>query len=115
MLTHTSPCPPPGAGVAVAAPAVAGAAEGDVLTELLGLNKSPSVNLPGDADAAGLAVGLAAISVFAFLRARFSLGEGARDSASEGDTASSAGEAVASAVLCVRCFAAEGDAVGEGD
>jgi hypothetical protein len=36
--------------------AVAGAAEGDALTELLGLNKSPSLNL---GEAVGLAAGLA--------------------------------------------------------
>jgi len=102
------------------------------------LNKSPSLNLPGDADGAGLAT----TSVFAFLRLRFSAGEAAvpgavaageaaavasaflcarrfpgdgdaaGDSAVEGDAASSAGEAVASAFLCARCFAGEGDAAG---
>jgi hypothetical protein len=41
------------------------------LTELLGLNKSPRWNLPGDADAVGLVAGLTAASVFAFLRVRF--------------------------------------------
>ena len=87
MLTHTSPCPPPAAGVAVAAAAVAGAAEGDALTELVGLKKSASVFFAGDADAVGLAAGLAAVSVFAFLRARFSLGEAVGDSAVEGDAA----------------------------
>ncbi len=92
--------------------AVAGAEEGDALAELLGLNKSPSVNLPGDADAAGLAPGLA-VSVFAFLRARFSLGEAVGDSAVEGEAAFSAGEAVASAFLCVRCFAGQGDPAGD--
>jgi hypothetical protein len=90
---------------------MAGAAEGDALTELLGLNKPP--NLPGDADAAGLAAGLATVSVFAFLRVRFSLGEATGDAAVEGDAAFSVGEAVTSAFLCVRCFA--GDAAGEGD
>jgi hypothetical protein len=89
--------------------AVAGATEGDALTELLGLNKPPSVNLPGDADAAGLSIGLAAVSVFAFLRVRFSFGEAVGDSAVEVDGAFSAGEAVAPAFLCVRCFAGEGD------
>jgi len=87
VLTHTSPCPPPAAGVAVAAAAVAGAAEGDALTELVGLKKSASVFFAGDADAVGLAAGLAAVSVFAFLRARFSLGEAVGDSAVEGDAA----------------------------
>ena len=111
MLTHTRPWPPPGAGVAALVAAVTGAAEGEVLTELLGLNKPP--NLLGDADAAGLATGLATVSVFAFLRVRFSLGEAAGDSAVEGDAAFSVGEAVTSAFLCVRCLA--GDAAGEGD
>jgi hypothetical protein len=92
--------------------AVVGAAEGDALTELLGLNKSPSVNLPGDADATGLAAGVAAVSVLA-LRTRFALGEAGGDSAVEGEAAFSAGEAVASAFLCVRCFAGEGDAAGD--
>jgi hypothetical protein len=43
---------------------VTGAAEGDALTELLGLNKSPSLNL-GEA---GLAARLGVASVFALLR-----------------------------------------------
>ena len=66
---------------------VAGAAEGDALTEPVGLKKSASVFFAGDADAVGLAAGLAAVSVFAFLRARFSLGEAVGDSAVEGDAA----------------------------
>jgi len=103
------------------------------------LNKSPSLNLPGDADGAGLA----ATSVFAFLRLRFSAGEAAvpgavaageaaavasaffcarrfrgegdavGDAAVEGDAAFSAGEAVAPVFLCARCFADEGDAAGD--
>ena len=59
MLSHTNPCPPPGAGVAlVAASALvltAGArfaAAGLPDAEVFGLNKSPSVNFPGDADGA---------------------------------------------------------------
>ena len=52
----------------------------------------------------GLAAGLAVVSVFAFLRARFSLGEAAGDSPVEGDAAFSAGEGDA-----------EGDPVGVGD
>jgi hypothetical protein len=68
----------------------------------------------GDADAAGLATGLAAAPVFAFLRARFALGEAAGDSAVEGDTTSWASEAVAEAFLDTRCFfAGEGDSVGD--
>jgi hypothetical protein len=35
--THTNSCPPPGAGVAVPVLRVTGSAEGDALTELLGL------------------------------------------------------------------------------
>jgi hypothetical protein len=102
------------------------------------LNKLPSENLPGD----GEGTGLAATSVFAFLRPRFSAGEAeaagsvvageaaavasaffcarrfagdgdaAGDSAVEGDAASSAGEAVSAAFLCARCFVGEGDAAG---
>ena len=43
------------------------AAAGLADAEVFGLNKSPSVNLAGDADAAGLAAPLAAVSVLAFL------------------------------------------------
>jgi hypothetical protein len=91
-------------------PTVAGAAEGDALTELLGLNKSPSLNL---GEAVGLAAGLAVASVFAFLRAGLALGDAAGDSTIAGDAGVSAGEAVASATLCWRCFfAGEGDSAG---
>jgi len=75
----------------VSAPPVAGAAAGDALTELLGLNKLPRWNLPGDADAVGLVAGLAAASVFAFLRVRFAFGDAAGDSAVAGEVAVSAG------------------------
>jgi hypothetical protein len=93
--------------------AVAGAAEGDALTELLGLKKSASVFFAGDGD--GVTVGETA-AVFFSLRARFALGETEGDSALEGDAASSAGKAVAAAFLDTRCFlAGEGDSVGEGD
>ena len=113
MLTHTNPCPPPGAGVAALVPPVARAAAGDALAELLGLNKSLSEGL---GDAVGLATRLAAASVFAFLRARFGLGDAAGDSAVAGEAVVSAGDAVASAFLCVRCFfAGEGDSAGLGD
>jgi hypothetical protein len=90
---------------------VAGAAAGDALTELLGLNKSLNESF---GDAVGLAAGLAAPSVFAFLRARFGLGDAAGDSAVAGEVAVSAGEAGASDFLCVRCFfAGEGDSAGD--
>jgi hypothetical protein len=118
-----------GAGLAAAAPADA---------EVFGLNKLPSENLPRDGEGAGLA----ATSVSAFLRLRFSAGEAevagamaageaaavasaflcarrfpgdgdaAGDSAVEGNAASSAGEGVAPAFLCARCFAGEGDTSG---
>ena len=67
MLTHTRPCPPPGAG---------------------GLAAASLVRAAGT----GLAAGRAFVSVFAFLRAGFSFGEAAGDSAVEGDAAFSAGE-----------------------
>jgi hypothetical protein len=74
VLTHTSPCPPPGAGVAlVAASALTLFAEADFAAagladaEVFGLNKLPRLNFAGDADAAGLAAELAAVAVFAFL------------------------------------------------
>jgi hypothetical protein len=94
-----------------------GAAEGDALTELLGLNKSPSLNL-GEAvglaaGAVGLAAGLAVASVFAFWRGRLAFGEAEGDSAVEGNTTSWASEAVAAAFLNTRCFfAGEGDSAG---
>jgi len=99
---------------------VTGAAAGDALIELLGLNISLSENF---GDAVGLAAGLTAASVFAFLRARFAssetagladvaaaasacffrarfgLGDAAGDSTVEGDAACSAGEAAGSAFL----------------
>ena len=123
MLTHTSPWPPPGAGALVAASVAvlfAGAlltAAGLAAAELFGLNKSPSENLAGDGDAAGLAAvpasaffrprlalgeasvdaagdaaGLAAVLASAFLRPRLAFGEEAGDSA--GDAAASPGDAV---------------------
>jgi hypothetical protein len=147
VLTHTRPWPPPGAGVFVAASvlaplAVAGLAAAGLAAaaEVFGLNKSPRLNLAGDADAAGLAAasaflrvrfalgeaagdaagdgdtaGLPAVAASAFLRPRLALGEAAGDSAVEGDPACSAGEAAAAVFLCVRCFAGEGDGAGEGD
>jgi hypothetical protein len=74
------------------------------------LNKSPSVNLAGDADAAGLAAPLAAVSILAFLRVRFSAGE-----AEAAAVLSAAGDvaAVASAFLCERRFPGDGDAAGD--
>jgi hypothetical protein len=113
--------------------AVTGAAEGDGLIELLGLKKSARVFFAGDGD--GVTVGETAAVLFP-LRACFSAGEGdasvtagegelsavvflvlrVRFSAGEGDASVvAAGEAVASAFLCVRCFVGDGDAVGEGD
>jgi hypothetical protein len=54
--------------------------------------------------------------VFAAFRVRFGLGVAAGDSAVAGEPATSAGEAVVSAFLCVRCFfAVEGDSAGDGD
>ena len=114
MLTQTRPWPPPAAGAAALVLVLTGAAEGELPAELFGLNKSPSVNLPGDAE--GLAAGLAAVSAVAFFRARFGFGDTAGDSAVDGDAACSAGEAAASVFLCVRCFfAVDGDSPGVGD
>ena len=92
---------------------VTGAAEGDALTELLGLNKSPSLNL---GEAVGLAAGLGVASVFAFLRGGLAVGDAAGDSATAGPPGVSAGDVVASAILCWRCFfAGDGDSVGNSD
>ena len=115
MLTHTSPCPPPGAGVAfvvvLAAARVVGAglaAAGLADAEVFGLKKSASVFFAGDGD--GVTVGATAAVVF-LLRACFSAGEGdaAVAAAGEGEVAGAAfglrvrfpageGEAAASAV-----------------
>ena len=92
MLTHTSPRPPPGAGVAVPVLPVRGAAEGDAPIEVLGLNKSPSLNF---GEAVGLAAGLAVASVCAFLREPLALGDASGDSAIGSEAALSAGDAVA--------------------
>ena len=72
--------------------------------EVFGLNKSPRLNLPGDADGAGLA---AAASVF--VRACLALGKVA------GDAAGDAAAVVASAFLprCLAVGEAAGDAAGE--
>ncbi|SRR6266704_3016125 len=64
-------------------------------------------------NAVALIAGLASASVFAFLRVRFAFGDAAGNSAVAGEAAVSAGEAVASALLCWRCFfAGEGDSAG---
>jgi hypothetical protein len=92
-----------------------GAVEGDTLTELLGLNKLPSLNLrDGVGLAAGLvAAGLTVASVCAFWRGRLTLDELVGESATSGEAVVSADELVASAVLCWRCFfAGEGDSLG---
>jgi len=110
VFTHTNPCPPPGAGVAVPVPPMTGAADGDALTELLGLNKSPNLNL---GEAVGLAAGLTVASGGAFLRGRLAFDDAVGDSAIVGEAAVSVGEAVASALLCWGCFfAGEGDSAG---
>jgi hypothetical protein len=128
VLTHTSPCPP-AAGAGFAAAGLADA-------EVFDLNQSPNVGLEGDAAGAGLA----ATSVFAFLRLRLAAGEAdteavlattgegevagvafalrVRFRAGEAEAAASAageGALVASAFLCARCFAGDGDAAGVGD
>jgi hypothetical protein len=83
--------------------AVTGAAEGDGLIELLGLKKSARVFFAGDGD--GVTVGETAAVLFP-LRACFSAGEGDA-------SVVAAGETVASAFLCVRCFVGDGDAAGD--
>jgi hypothetical protein len=85
------------------------------LGEVFGLKKSARVFFAGDADAAGLAAGLAAAAAaVVFLRVRFAFGEAAGDSAAEGDVALSAGEAVAEVFFDARCFfAGTGDSLGD--
>jgi hypothetical protein len=113
VLTHTRPWPPPGAAGAVVAPSVVARVAGAGLAaaapadaEVFGLNKLPSENLPRDGEGAGLA----ATSVSAFLRLRFSAGE-----ADAAGAVVAAGEAaaVASAFLCARRFPGDRDAAGD--
>lgn len=138
VLTHTRPCPPPGAGAAFAtvsalvAPVLAGAAAAAGLAEVFGLKKSARV-FAGEGD--GLRAGAVAV-VFVFrpplaageaeTAAPAGDGEGSavvfvlrpRLAAGEGEASvTAAGDAVASAFLCVRCFAgdAAGDSAGVGD
>ena len=75
-----------------AGPAAAGLV---AAVEVLGLNMSPRLNLPGD----GEAVGLAAAVPAAFLALRFSLGEAAGDAV---------GDASAWTLVVARCFAGFG-------
>ena len=93
----------PRAGAGLAAAGLAAAAE------VFGLNKSPKLNLAGDADAAGLAAVVASF----FLLVRFALGEAAGDAVVVADAAVSDGEAVVWAFLCARCLAGEGDWAGD--
>ncbi len=123
MLTHTRPWPPPCAGAFVAGPVTAGfagaglAADPPADAEVFGLNKLRSVNLPGDADGAGLAAtsvvgdGLVATSVLDFLRLRFSAGEA--EAAAVLSSAAGEAAAVASAFFCARRFPGDGDAAGD--
>ena len=78
------------AGAALAAAGLAAAAE------VLGLNKSPRLNLPGD----GEGVGCAAAVACAFFAPRFALGETAGDAA---------GDVVAFGFAAARCFAGVAD------
>ena len=98
-MVVASPAAPLLAGAVVAAAGVADA-------EVRGLKKSASDGF------AGVGVGVVEGAAAAFLRDLF-LGAAAGDSAAEGDAAFSAGEAVGCAFLCVRCFAGEGDSVGD--
>ena len=84
----------PFAGAGLGAAGLAAAAE------VLGLNKSPRLNLPGD----GEGVGCPAAVACGFLAARFALGETAGDAA---------GDTVACAFVTARCFAGVGDLVGD--
>ena len=93
-------------------PPTTGAGEGDALTERLGLNKLGNLSL-NLRDGVGLAAGLAVASGCVFLRGRLAVGDTAGDSAVTGAVAVSAGEVVASALVCWRCFfVGEGDSAG---
>ena len=124
MLTHTSPCPPRDAGLALVAAAVVARVAGAGLAATGGLVAVSVLAFlrprfsTGEAEAAAVlsaAAGEATAVASAFFCARRFPGDGdaAGDSAGEGDAASSAGEAVASAFLCARCFSGDGDAAGD--
>jgi hypothetical protein len=80
------------------------------VVEVLGLNISPRLNLPGDGEGVECAAAIAS-----FLALRLAFGEPAGETAGEGDAATPAGEASARAFLAARCFAGEGDSAGVGD
>src|SRR5215208_2704139 len=90
VLTQTLPCPPPGAGelaAFVAAPcAAAGLAAAGLIAvvEVLGLNRSPRLNLPGEGDGAGCVAG-AGVAVAFFIALCFAgVCDGEGDSAGLG-------------------------------
>jgi hypothetical protein len=89
-----------GVGVTPVVP-VAGAAEGDTLTERLNLNKLGIRNL---GEAVGLTVGLGVGSTSCLVRERLVFGDTGGDSTVAGEPAVSAGEGVASTLFCWRCF-----------
>jgi hypothetical protein len=89
-----------GVGVTPVVP-VAGAAEGDALTERLNLNKLRSLNF---GEAVGVTVGLGVASTSCFFRERLVFGDAGCDSTVAGEPAMSAGEGVASTLFCWRCF-----------
>ena len=74
------------------------------------MKKSASVFFAGDGD--GVTVGATAAVVF-LLRACFSAGEGDAAVAAAGEGEVAAAAVVASAFLCARCFAGEGDSAGD--
>lgn len=89
-----------------------GAAEGDGLTELFGLNSLGNLSL-NPRDGVGLGAGLAVALGSVFLRERVASGDTSGDSVVTGEVGVSAGEAVASTPLCWRLFfAGEGDWAG---
>jgi hypothetical protein len=107
VLTHTRPCPPPGAGglldssallVLAGAP---GAAAGLAAADVFGLNRPLSENFPGDGD------GLAAVA--AFLRVLFVLAAAAGEAAGDADAA---GVAAAPVDAFLRPRLAAGDVAG---
>jgi hypothetical protein len=94
---------------------VTDAGEGDTLAERLGLKKLPRLNFrEGVGVAAGIvAAGVGVASVCTLFRGRFVLGKLGGDSTDAGEAGVSAGEAIASALFCWRCFfGGEGDSAG---
>ena len=88
VFTQTLPWPPPGAGelaVFAAAEYAAGLAGAELAAAVLGLNKSPRLNLPGDGEGVGCVAGAGFGLAFFVARCFAGVWDGEGDSAGLGD------------------------------